>query len=401
MIQETINDWKRELRARYQASPLPAFMSWWGKELGDLIPAHFKQRLMPPAPSLWLVPGTEPGDLVIWQEQNGLSQVDVFKASEDVGLLKNRWQGLVDGFEQGKPRVILCLSPDAILERQIDLPAAVESNLRQSIQYQIDQFTPFDPSSVYFDHRILERDQKSGRLLVDLRVLPIQSVVDWTDRLQAIGVRAHIIDRLAESEPEPESGSEDQGHGEDGHFNREGFNLLPEAKRPEYVYARAQLNWRLAGVALLALVLVMTSSVYLRERSVARLEFQVNGLRAEAQVVMALQRELSDALDAANFLAQKRAERAVMVHVLDEVTRLLPARMWLQQMQVRGEEITMMGYAEGSQRLIELINNSYLFEDAAFRGRVTIDPDTDQERFTVQAVIDRRAGNAVAAADGE
>lgn len=399
MIQETINDWKRQLRARYQASPLPEFMSWWGKELGDLMPAHFKQRLMPPAPSLWLVPGVEPGDLEIWQEQNGLSQVDVFKASEDASLLKNRWQGLIDGFDQGKPRVILCLSPDAILERQIDLPAAVESNLRQSIQYQIDQFTPFDPSTVYFDHRILERDLKSGRLSVDLRVLPIQSVVDWTDRLEAIGVRVHIIDRLAESEAESES--DGQGRDEDGHFNREGFNLLPEAKRPEYVYARAQLNWRLAGLAVLALVVVMTSSVYLRERSVARLEFQVNGLRAEAQAVMALQRELSDALDAANFLAQKRAERAVMVHVLDEVTRLLPARMWLQQMQVRGEEITMMGYAEGSQRLIELINNSYLFEDAAFRGRVTIDPDTDQERFTVQAVIDRRAGNAVAAAEGE
>ncbi|HEY7906117.1 MAG TPA: PilN domain-containing protein [Wenzhouxiangella sp.] len=401
MIQETINDWKRQLRARYQASPLPEFMSWWGKELGDLMPAHFKQRLMPPAPSLWLVPGAEPGDLDIWQEQNGLSQVDVFKASEDASLLKNRWQGLIDGFDQGKPRVILCLSPDAILERQIDLPAAVESNLRQSIQYQIDQFTPFDPSTVYFDHRILERDQKSGRLSVDLRVLPIQSVVDWTDRLEAIGVRVHIIDRLAASEAESNSESDGHGRGEDGHFNREGFNLLPEAKRPEYVYARAQLNWRLAGLAVLALVVVMTSSVYLRERSVARLEFQVNELRAEAQAVMALQRELSDALDAANFLAQKRAERAVMVHVLDEVTRLLPARMWLQQMQVRGEEITMMGYAEGSQRLIELINNSYLFEDAAFRGRVTIDPDTDQERFTVQAVIDRRAGNAVAAAEGE
>jgi len=391
MIQETINDWKRQLRARYHVSPLPAFLAWWGKELGSLLPEHFKQRLMPPAPSLWLVPGDEPGDLNIWQEQNGLSQVDVFKASEDVSLLKTRWQKLVDGFEQGKPKVILCLAPEAVLERQIDLPAAVEANLRQSIQYQMDQFTPFDPSAVYFDCRISERDQKSGRLLVDLCVLPSQTLASWTDRLDAIGVRGHIVDRLIASD------------GEDASLGptREGFNLLPEARRPSYVYARAQLNWRLAGVAVLALAIVMASSVYLRERTVARLEFQVNDLRTEAQAVMALQRELTDALDAANFLAQKRAEAAVMVHVLDEVTRILPGRMWLQQMQVRGDAVTMMGYAEGSQRLIELLNNSYLFEDAAFRGRVTIDPETDQERFTVQAAIERGAGNAVAAAEGE
>ncbi len=394
MIQETINDWKRQLRARYHASPLPEFFAWWGKELGSLLPEHFKQRLMPPAPSLWLVPGAEPGDLHIFQEQNGLTEVDVFKASEDASLLKTRWQNLLDGFDQGKPRVILCLAPESVLERQIDLPAAVESNLRQSIQYQLDQFTPFDPSTVYFDYRIAQRDQKSGRLLVDLSVLPIQSLVDWTDRLDAIGIRAHIIDRLV-------GGSGADQDEAPATPKREGFNLLPEAKRPEYVYARAQLNWRLAGVAVLALVVVMASSVYLRERTVARLEFQVNGLRTEAQAVMALQRELTDALDAANFLAQKRSEAAVMVHVLDEVTRILPGRMWLQQMQVRGEEVTMMGYAEGSQRLIELLNNSYLFEDAAFRGRVTIDPDTDQERFTVQVGIERRAGHAVAAAEGE
>ena len=395
MIKETINDWKRQLRARYQASPLPEFLAWWGKELGGLLPEHFKQRLMPPAPSLWLVPGKEAGDLHIFQEQNGLSEIDVFKASEDVSLVKSRWQKLVDGFDQGKPRVILCLTPESVLERQIDLPAAVEANLRQSIQYQLDQFTPFDPSTVYFDYRVAKRDQKTGRLLVDLCVLPVQSLVDWTDRLNAIGIRAHIIDRLVVDEEKSEADNEP------GPIAREGFNLLPEAKRLEYVYARAKLNWRLAGVAVLALVMVMGSSVYLRERTVTRLEFQVNGLRAEAQEVMALQRELSDALDAANFLAEKRTEAPVMVHVLDEVTRILPPEMWLQQMQVRGEQITMMGFAQGSQRLIELLNNSYLFEDSAFRGRVTIDPDTDEERFTVQSVIEREAGNAVAATEGE
>ncbi len=389
MIQETINDWKRQAKARYQGSPLPEFLAWWWSELSPMIPEDFKKRLMPPAPSLWLVPVAGTQDLAVFADQSGLMRVDVFKASEDAKLLKDRWQALVAQFDQGVPKVILCLPEDAILDRVIELPMAVESNLRQSIQYQLDQFTPFDASSVYFDHRISHRDAKSARLHVDLRVLPIQSVVDWTDRLQAIGIQAHVIDRLV---PDADAQSVPA---------REGFNLLPETKRPPYIYQRAQMNLRLAGLAVLVLVGLMGASVYLRERSVTRLDLQVAALRSEAQAVMALQRELGDALDAANFLAQKRAEAPVMVHVLDEVTRLLPNRMWLQQMQVRGDELTMMGYAEGSQALIELINDAPLLKDAAFRGRVTIDPESNQERFTVQAVIDRGDARAVAARPGE
>ena len=149
------------------------------------------------------------------------------------------------------------------------------------------------------------------------------------------------------------------------------------------------------------LVFVMAGSLYTRDRSVEKLNVQVSQLRSEAQQVMALQQQLGDALDAANFLAERRTEAPVMVHVLDEVTRLLPSEMWLQQMQVRDDELTMMGFARGSQRLIELLNDNPMFGDAAFRGRVTIDPDTEQERFTVQAIIDRRGADAVVAESGE
>jgi general secretion pathway protein L len=389
MIQERINEWIRDLKARYQKSALPAFFEWWWGELSPLIPDHLKSRWMPPAPSLWLIPSSEDGqDLTIWRWDHAPRQVDVFKADENANLLKTRWAGLLEDFEFGAPQVVLCLPQDDVLDRMVELPLAVEANLHQAVQYQLDQFTPFEPSMVYFDQKITQRDVDNARLHVALRVAPIQGLMDWIERLDNIGIQPHIIDRLA-------TANSDEAPA------REGFNLLPDNKRPAYVYQRAQLNWRLAGVAALVLVAVMAGSLFLRDRSVERLDVQVGQLRSEAQQVMALQRQLGDALDAANFLAEKRAQAPVMVHVLDEVTRLLPSEMWLQQMQVRGEELTMMGFARGSQRLIELLNDNPLFADAAFRGRVTIDPDTEQERFTVQAKIDRRPADAVAARSGE
>ena len=389
MIQERIDDWVKGLAARYNKSALPAFFQWWWGELAPLIPPQLKNRWVPPAPSLWLIPTGEQGrDLAIWRFDGEPQQVDVFAGDENPALLKTRWASLLEGFEFGAPKIVLCLPQDDVLSRVVELPLAVESNLRQAVHYQLDQFTPFEPSMAYFDQTIVHRDVDNGRLHVDLRVAPIQGLMDWLERLESVGIQPHVIDRLSSADDQAVPG-------------REGFNLLPEDKRPAYVYQRAQLNWRLAGVAALVLVMVMAGSLYLRDRSVERLGVQVDQLRTEAQEVMALQRQLGDALEAANFLAEKRAQAPVMVHVLDEVTRLLPSEMWLQQMQVRGEELTMMGFARGSQRLIELLNDNPLFADAAFRGRVTIDPDTEQERFTVQAQIDRRPTDAVAARSGE
>ena len=75
------------------------------------------------------------------------------------------------------------------------------------------------------------------------------------------------------------------------------------------------------------------------------------------------------------------------MNVLDEITRVLPNDMWLQQLQVRGTELTLNGMGTASQRLIELVDDSYLFSETEFRGSVSIDPNTGQERFNARATI--------------
>jgi general secretion pathway protein L len=89
----------------------------------------------------------------------------------------------------------------------------------------------------------------------------------------------------------------------------------------------------------------------------------------------------------------------VVIQVLDEVSRVLPDDMWINQLQVRGNELTLMGLADGSSRLIEIINASPLLDDAAFRGSINVDPATGKERFNAQASI-TRGGVQDAAATG-
>ena len=383
MNQSAINDYWADIVARYRSSPVPGFLRWWRGELATLVPESFRERLVQPRPVLWLVPDGDRGALTVWSGGDEPEQLDVFGAAEDADLLRDRWAALVRNFEDGNPEIRLCLPEDEVLQCPVELPLAVESGLDQALRYQLDQLTPFQADQVYYDHEVVARDTSHGRLKLELRLVPVARVETLRERLAAIGIRPHAIDVVGDVEA-PAS---------------EGFNLLPESERPPYVYTRARLNWMLAGGVALLLALVMVQSLYLRGQTVDRLQAEVSNLRAEADAVMELQQQLEDSLTAANFLAERRRRQPVTIQVLDEVTRVLPDDIWLRQLQVRGNDLLMQGLADGSQRLIQLINDSELLADAEFRGSVNVDPNTGRESFNAQAKI--RTGRAANAADAE
>lgn len=382
MILNSVNEYWSGLAARYRSGPLPGFLSWWRGELAGLVPESLRERMVPPRPSVWLVPDQD-GNLDVWRGGEQPGHLGRFGADQAVGGLRGRWLEILGGFEDGSPEIRLCLPADEMLQREVELPLAVESNLSTALGYQIDQLTPFRPNQILYDYQVTDRDSKHGRLKLDLRLAPISHLAAVRERLAAIGIRPHAIDALTEDSSVPQS---------------EGFNLLPEAQRPPYVYARARLNWMLAAGVVLVLALVMAQSLYLRERTVERLQQEVAALRSEADVVMGLQRQLEDSLTAANFLADRRRRQPIIIQVLDEISRILPDDIWLQQVQVQGDEILMMGLADGSQRLIELLNDSPMLDDAEFRGAINVDPTSGQERFNVRATITRQEMHYAAAA---
>lgn len=369
---------------RYRSSSLAAFLSWWGKELYGMIPARWRARLVAPRPQLWLLAGSEDVSLSVWRGGAQPEGMDTLGAGEDLAAVRQRWQKHLQSFSDGPPEVSLLLPHDLVLDAPVELPLAVESNLAQAVTYQLDQLTPFRADQVWHDFRVLDRETESGRLRLDLRLIPKARLEGLLERLDRIGIRPHSVDvAWAPDQAAPKAS---------------GFNLLPTERRRPYVNRRARLNWGLGLGVVATLALVMIWSLHLRSDGIEQLRAQVNTLRTEAEAVLALQRELEDALDAANFLAEHRRAQPVVMDVLDELTRVLPNDMWLQQVQVRERELSLSGSGNGSQRLIELVNDSGLFSDTAFRGSVNIDPNTGQERFNATAtIIPWRLQDAVAA----
>ncbi|RFF26535.1 MULTISPECIES: PilN domain-containing protein [unclassified Wenzhouxiangella] len=383
MNQSAVNEYWGSVVARYRAGPLPGFLKWWRSELAGLLPQSLRSRMVPPRPVLWLVPEAESRTFSVWTGGESPEKRDTFGANEDAGLLRDRWQELINGFEDGRPEIRLCLPAEDMLHCPVELPLAVEANLAESLRYQLDQVTPFSADQVYFDYDICERDTDRSLLKVELRLAMRSRVDELLERLAAVGIRPHAVDALGGDAVQPAC---------------EGFNLLPLAERPRHVYRRARINWLLAGGLVLVLALVMAESLFLHQRTVNRLESEVEALRQEADEVLALQTELQDALAAANFLAEHRRRQPVSVRVLDEITRILPDDIWLMQLRMQGDELMLQGLADQAQRLIELINESELLGEAEFRGSVSIDPGSGRERFNARARIETTGGERAAAA---
>ncbi|MBS3742863.1 MAG: PilN domain-containing protein [Wenzhouxiangellaceae bacterium] len=384
-MQQLAENLRERVRQRYRATPIPAFLSWWGSELGALVPENLSRRLMPPKPQLWLVPAESGGgDFRIWRADGEPRVLDVFGAGEDPKLLQSRWRDILAEFGDGSPEVRLCLHEDQVLALPLELPAAVESNLDQALRFQLDQVSPFRAEQVVLDHRIERHDQAHNRIEVTLRIVPNEVLEPLLARARAFGAVVHAVDTLAGEEPP----------------RPEGFNLLPESRRPRYVHARARFNMLLGVGLVVALGLVMAQTVVLRERTLAGLQAQADELRVEARRVMQLQQDFEETLMAANFLAEKRASQPAAIELLDEVSRRLPDDMWLQQFQLQGRDLRIQGQADGSQRIIGLLDESEMFDSPEITGAISIDPRTGQERFRSQVRVVAGAEPDSPAAEG-
>lgn len=359
-------------RARYRASPLPGFLAWWSGELRGLVPAGWRRRLVLPRPRLLIRPDGA-GGFTLHRGDDEASEPVRLQAGDDLADLRAEVMTELNRFEDGRPEIRLCLPADEVLESRVELPQAVESNLDRALEFQLDQITPFRADQVYFDYTIAGRDSARGMLDIRVSLVPRSVVDELLEKLHRVDLRPHAVDI-----------------DRDGDFA--GLNLMPEADRPRYVHRRARINLVLGTAAVLLLAGVMAQSLYLRENTVETLQAEAEAARTEAREVLDMRQQLEDALLAANFLAERRRRQPVAMEVLAEVTRIIPGDIWLQQFRINGTELHIQGQAERSQRLIELINDSPLLDEAEFRGAITTDSNTGKERFNTYAQIETPGG---------
>lgn len=322
------------------------FLRWWLGELGSMVPA--------------------------WMRSTSAS-VDRFML---VPLAQANSH--LDHPAGNDPRDLALTVPDSrVLRKILTLPLATEENLRQVLEFQIEQHTPFPPSHVYFGYVVASRDFERGQLTVEFVATPRDAVDTAIKTLSAQGAQVRAV--FAE------------GLLAEGSL----LNLLPTAlgKAPSPIWNGVN-PWLAALVGLLALTAIVMPLIIKREAVVQMLPWVEKGKKA-AEIVDTMRRELDARVEQHNFVLEKRQKLPTVIQALEELTRVLPEDTWVQILDLKGTELLIQGETASSVRLIGLFEQSSMFRDASFRAPLTKGQGVATERFQlalqVRPVVARTA----------
>lgn len=361
-----------QLKLRVQAGPVGQFFSWWGSELRQALPEPWQEKLHQASRRLAIEPIDDRIYLSI-DDGNRLGRLGELPASADRELLKQQVDDLASGSGMEEAARVMLVDASRCLVKEVSLPVAAESNLRQVLTFEMDRQTPFRAADVYFDWIVMERGSAGGQLRLMLYVVPRAEIDGMVELVHARGFELAGIDVRA---------------GE----KTLGLNLMPPEQRYRAVNRKSRDNYILAAAVVLLLIVTMIISLSLRSHQVAELEDAIADVRDEANQVARVRSRIDGAAEAASFLAERRTSSPLVVELLADITKILPDDTYLDRLVINTSSVQLQGKSGNAQQLIEMVNESALLEAASFRGSTRLDARSGLEIFEISAQISAPGG---------
>jgi general secretion pathway protein L len=352
------------------------FWRWWRGELVQLLPMTVRARLQ--HRQLLPVVAYSETQWELWVpslENDRVTRVKqaVFEMS---GEPETRALQAREAMTHLASPVALSLPASLVLRRTLVLPAALEENLKQALAYDLDRHTPFRGDELYFDARVIGRNSARGEIQVALATVQRAHADRIMAQLRDAG--AEIVALLANPPENIESK----------------LNLLPTESRPSW---EPWQRWAaIIGAVLIVLLLaaVITLPIWQKRTNAIKLRQQADIAHIQAMEVERLRSELDRLVADYDFVPEHKGTYPSTVHLLNEITKVLPDDTWLTQMELKNtvsgketrHEVFLRGESEHASRLVTLLEESGLVAQAAPRSPITAIPGGG-EMFDIGAKI--------------
>lgn len=347
---------------------LRAFFRWWAGELRAAIPARWSAWWT----SVERVAALDVSDTraVIARPREGQldprATIDRSGAGDDAG--RSRLAAALTEQDMAGWPVVVVLPAGRSVRREVNLPAAVSENLREAVEFEIERQTPFRADHVYFDARVLGPGAH-GMVRVELTLAPRATVDD--------AVRAALSWGVA-----PAGASDAAALGELG---QAAPNLLPEAQRAQPIEAPARWRWPLLGLFAVLLGAALALPIWQKRAQSIELMRMVDRSAESAHATMQLRKELERLTSQHNALLQRRQDQLPAGTTLAELSRLLPDDTYLTLLDLNGNRLELQGESSSAGRLVELMESSKAFRNAAFKSPLVRVPGVNADRFQLTA----------------
>ncbi|MBF0384010.1 MAG: PilN domain-containing protein [Magnetococcales bacterium] len=352
------------------------FLSWWVGELNSLIPESARSFFKRKSSSLLVDVldneiriGRFRGETYDTLEQFNLSDINNPKANNTVDPKK-----LLGAHKHGSGHVTFRLPRSRAMVRTLTgRPQAMESNLDEALFFELERLTPFLPEEIWYDFHVCGRDQEAGTIDIQIAMIPKTTTDELLSLANSWGLDVERLDLVDET------------------FSSFNVNFLKRTQRilPSKL---EPINRILRLVAFGLFLLVVIFPLLNQFKTITHLS-EIKGLEmAQANEAITIQNQIDAIIAENHFLAEAKKFRPPFVVILEELTRILPDDTWLVRMQLNGSEVKITGYSRAASKLIEVINNSHIFQDVKPASSFVRDAKLDRERFKMTFTVNSSDG---------
>jgi len=363
------------------------FFRWWLRELDFLVPEKIRQRVF-----------EQHGFIIVRPEGNQFSLTYVLNAAEGVyadsrgeplAILERnasgiaQYKALLDKDERlAKADLILRLTAQEAIQKELALPTAAKENLSQVVAYELDRYTPFKAEQVYFAVKPLEGEHEPGQIRVMLVLTPRETLDVLYEDIKAMGMSPLFVDY------EATPNDLEQRYG--------GYNLLPESLREKTANAPRLIYTALIAAVCILLGAVLVLPVWFEYQTVNALQEKIDAIEKDAKDVKALQQDIDAMIDETRLLIAEKNSAPAVVDMLNTLSVLIKDDTWLGYLQYSDGHLQIQGESPAASALIGVLEESELFANARFVSPVTRDTVSGQERFQITVDVTPVGATSVA-----
>ncbi len=342
------------------------FFRWWLRELEFLVPEKISQ---------WVF--EKQSFIIVRPEGNRLALTYVHEGErEPLTILERNASGiaqyktlLAQDERLAKTNLIVRLTGQEAIQKELALPAAAKENLSQVVAYELDRYTPFKAEQVYFAVKPLEGEHEPGQIRVMLVLTPRETLDALHEDLKAMGMSPLFVDY--EATPN------------DIEQRYDGYNLLPEGMREKTATAPRLIYTGLIAAVCLLLGAVLVLPVWFEYQTVNALQEKIDAIEKDAKGVKALQQEIDAMIDETKRLIAEKKEAPAIVDMLNTLSAIMKDDTWLGYLQYSDGHLQIQGESPAASALIGVLEDSEMFANARFVSPVTQDKASGQERFQI------------------
>ncbi len=344
-------------------------ISWWASGLGYLCPVSIR-KILNAIPELITIEFRDQQVIFKRFTDNSEKALEIrhFNTSDEIERVTVlNW--LQEQLEQST-EVSLIIPDEFFLKKKMVFPIAASSNLRQVLSFEMNRKTPFKPEKTYFDYLLIEQNETTDKVHLELYLVPRDQIDPYLELLKSWDIKLDAMRPVI-------------------HHDNTAINLIAPEERPHDSAKSDKVMLVLTTITCLLFMAVLYAPIINQQKELSLLESKVTSSRKSAIKLQILNQDKVKLLEQSNFLENKRKNEMSSIKLIDEVTQIIPDDTWLTRFVLKSGKLQLQGESSNASSLIQTLESSNYFTDVQFRSPVTQNRVSNKDKFHLSAKFSR------------